>query len=211
MAVISISRQFGAGGSTLAGRLAQRLGYKFLDEELVCLVAKDACVADEWVKVTEREPASGKKGLVSSLLSTQFLEKFMGESGSDIKDGDLTPLFRKYIPELAEQDNVIFLGRGSQFILPDSPNTLKILLVATREHRVNFMMENHNLTLEEAEEAVNEWEGNRTDFLTRLTDKDPDAPSIYDLIFNTSVVRLEWVEDIVCNLIKRRSAEVPEE
>ena len=55
MAVLTISRQFGAGGKTLGARVAQRLGYEFVDEGLLHKVAEKANVSLEWVEGVERE------------------------------------------------------------------------------------------------------------------------------------------------------------
>ena len=203
MAVISISRQFGAGGKYLAERLVERFNYKFADDELVSRIAKEAGVADEWVKVTEREGLKGNKGFVSSLLSTRVISNLLGVTGSP-DEARLLELGKTLIPEIAGRDNVIFVGRGTQFILPSNKNTIKILLVATYDFRVKFMMEHYNLTRSEAEDAVKEWEGNRMSFLRTLSDKDPNDPSIYDITINTSVVRPHWAVAMVVELIQAR-------
>ena len=204
MAIISISRQFGAGGRSLAEKITQCLGYEFADEELVARVAKAANVSDEWIRVTERESHSGSKGLVSGLFSTVFLKRLIGESTGGYRGSRLSSLFESIIPEIAERGNVIFLGRGSQFILPERSDIIKILLVAPEEFRINFMMETHHLDREEARKAVGEWEENRTAFISELTTKNPNDPSIYHLVFNTGVVRQDWVCNIICRYAENK-------
>jgi len=54
MAVLTISRQFGAGGITLGKRVAKRLGYTFYDNEIIQMVAKKAKVSPHWVESMER-------------------------------------------------------------------------------------------------------------------------------------------------------------
>jgi cytidylate kinase len=204
MAVISISRQFGAGGKYLSERLSERFNYKFADEELVARIAKEAGVSDEWVKVTEREGLKGSKGFVSSLFSSRFIGNLLGSSGGSGDEAGMVELFKTLVPEIASRDNVIFLGRGSQFLLQSNRDTIKVLLVATYDFRIKFMMEHYNLTRSDAEDAVKEWETNRLSFLRQLTDKDPNDPSIYDLTINTSVVRPHWAVAMVVELIQAR-------
>jgi cytidylate kinase len=203
MAVVSISRQFGAGGKTLAEKLAQRLGYDYTDQELVERVAKAAGVSDEWVRVTERESAQkGRGGL--SLLSTAFLQRVMGQGTEGADKEELNRLFSKIIPEIAARNNVVFLGRGSQFILPGGRRTVKILLVAPLEYRVRFMMDHYNLSQAEAAETVRDWDQNRKSFLNRYTERNPDEPGLYDLTLNTSVLRSDWALDLMVKLIQKK-------
>ena len=66
MSVITIARQFGAGGKTLGGLVASSLGYTLVDEEIVELIAQEANVSSEWVDSVARETGSEK-----------FLERMM--------------------------------------------------------------------------------------------------------------------------------------
>lgn len=209
MAVISISRQFGAGGQTLANLLAQRLDYQLADHELVTRVVEAADVSDEWVRVTEREGEIGPRSRLSGLFDSDFLERFLGRSRSESRQGVLAGLFHQFIPEMAARDNIIFIGRGSQFLLPSGPNTLKVLLIADEEQRVAFLMDQYHLTRAESMETVKDWEKNRAAFLRQISPQDPNDPALYDLVFNMSRVRLPWVADLVCDLVDHRPQTAP--
>ncbi len=67
MSVITIARQFGAGGKTLGAIMAQKLGYTLIDEEIVDLLAQEANVSSEWVDAVERK--AGSEGVIARLLS----------------------------------------------------------------------------------------------------------------------------------------------
>ncbi|MEW5723546.1 MAG: cytidylate kinase-like family protein [Thermodesulfobacteriota bacterium] len=205
MAIVCISRQFGAGGRTLAGRIAERLDYEFADTELTNRVAQEAGVSDEWVKVTEREGGGPGKNFISSLFSSGFMERILGDKEMRAHEKKLVPLFQKFMLEMAARGNMVFLGRGCQFILPDRPDVVKVLLVAPHEFRVNFLIEHHNLSKGEALETIREWDRNRSAFLKKLTDKDPDDTKLYDLTLNTGLIRLDWAEHLVCHLVEQRS------
>ncbi|MDY7036568.1 MAG: cytidylate kinase family protein, partial [Thermodesulfobacteriota bacterium] len=58
MAVITISRQFGAGGKTLGEMIAKELNYRFLDETIIQEISKKAKVSKDWVKSVERTAGS---------------------------------------------------------------------------------------------------------------------------------------------------------
>lgn len=57
MSVLTISRQFGAGGLTLGSMVAKALGYNFIDNEIIQMVAEKAKVSTDWVQSMERKPA----------------------------------------------------------------------------------------------------------------------------------------------------------
>ena len=63
MAIITISRQFGAGGKTLGKMIADELDYEFADSEIIEKVAEMANVSTHWVETVERKPVESCRGL----------------------------------------------------------------------------------------------------------------------------------------------------
>ena len=58
MAVITISRQYGAGGKTLGQKVARKLGYYFAEDDIIQMVAREAKVSRDWVECIQREAGS---------------------------------------------------------------------------------------------------------------------------------------------------------
>ncbi|MBU2489438.1 MAG: cytidylate kinase-like family protein, partial [Proteobacteria bacterium] len=77
MAVITIARPFGAGGYTVGARVAERLGYALVQEEMVNAVAEKARVSPEWVQSIEKERGNALLNFVSGLVSTNFVERLL--------------------------------------------------------------------------------------------------------------------------------------
>jgi cytidylate kinase len=211
MAVLSISRQFGAGGRTLAERLAHRLGYTYSDEELVSRLVARTGIEKEVVETAGHEATGKSKGFISGLLSTGFFLRVLGQASVESPEDKLASLLMEIIPEMAARGNIVFLGRGSQFILPTAPDIIKVFLTAEEEDRVRFMMERYDLNLEQAQKAVREFRKYRDDFLSRFTAY-PNDVSIYSLCINTSLVSLETAENLICKLVElREKQEDPKE
>ena len=78
MAVITISRQFGAGGHTLGGSLAARLGYQLVDRELLLEIARQADVSIDWVEAVREEAGGLMTRLIDGLVSSRFIERSSG-------------------------------------------------------------------------------------------------------------------------------------
>ena len=195
MAVLSISRQFGAGGKTLGQRVAQRLGYEFVEEGLLHKVAEEANVSVKWVEGVEREAGGHLMRFLSTLVPSSFIDRHLGESGSDFDEKRYVEFLTRIVKDLAAEDNVVILGRGSQFILRHDPGALRVLLVAERADRIKFMEDNYNMAPDKAEAMVNRESRKRERFLSNFYKGDPNDPSLYHMVLNTSLVPLDAAEE----------------
>ena len=66
MAIITVAREFGAGGKTLATRVAEKLDYSVIDEEIVEQVALEANVSPELLSMRLKKHARGIKGIMGA-------------------------------------------------------------------------------------------------------------------------------------------------
>jgi cytidylate kinase len=202
MAVITISRQFGAGGRTLGERLAKRLRYKYVDEDMIREVAKKAGVSSGQVRAFERDGGSRLMKFLDTIVSKGFIDRLVSEKYGYIDEKSYVPAIKALVQELYEKGNAVIIGRGSQYILQDCENTLHILLVSDLEHRVRFMMDTYQLTEDKALRAIRRAAQIRTCFLGLFTDKTShDDPLTYDLVINMNHVSLDKAEELVVTLI----------
>lgn len=201
MPVISLSRQFGAGGKTLGDMVAKRLNFEFLDETLLHKLAQEANVSVRWVEGVAREAGGHLMRFLTTLVPSSFIERHVGESGSDFDESKYVMFLTKVIEEVAEEDNVIILGRGSQFILRNNPRAIMVLLVAELEDRIKFIMEHYGLDKGRAEAMVMRHERMRTRFLKNLYSGNPNDPSLYHMVLNTSLISMETAENLICELV----------
>ena len=205
MSIITIARQFGAGGKTLGTLVADRLGYTLVDEEVVELIAKEAKISPEWVYSVARETGSEKfvkrmlfkvgpfrKGYVKRALDNE----------PEYFDGNLyISLLHKILPQIASQDNVIIIGRGGQYILAEHPDAYHFLLVADTEYRIRFMMEHYHLDRKQAQVVVDKQSKRRLHLYRYFARTDYDQPAHYHLVFNMRKVFMESAVHAVCQLV----------
>lgn len=206
MAVITIARQFGAGGRTLGRQIADELGYVLIDEEIIEAVALEADVSPDWVDAIGKE--TGGEGFLTRLITKlgPFRKGYMDmamEKKPGYIDGHLyISLLYKVIPQIALRDNVVIIGRGSQYILEDHPNTYHFLMIADLEYRINFMMEHYDIDRKEAEFVVAKQTTRRLYLYRYFARTDYDDPSLYNMVFNMNRVTMDEALNTVCQLVK---------
>ncbi|MEW5723547.1 MAG: cytidylate kinase-like family protein [Thermodesulfobacteriota bacterium] len=203
MPVVTISRQFGAGGHTLGEMVAQRFGYQLVDQGVIHQIAQEAKVSVNWVEAVEKETGGLVMRIVNSLVSSSFIERLLGEPGADFDEKKYVQFVKRIIRDIAREGDAVIVGRGAQFILPEKEDIIKVLLVADLEDRIKFMMEHYDLARAKAEELVLREEKRRTVFLKVFYPGDPDDPKLYTMVINTGRVSLAEAEDLVTGLLGR--------
>jgi cytidylate kinase len=202
MAVITISRQFGAGGRTLGKLVAQKLGYAFVDEEIIQMVAKRAKVSINWVESIEREAGGRLQKYISKLVPKSFIDLILDDQRGYIDEEIYVDLLHQIINRLADEGNAVIIGRGSQYILRDREDAYHILLVAQKADRVKFMEEHYDLSPKEAALVVSRQDKRRMNLYRKFGREDYDHPHLYHLVINSSKQDLKKAADLICRLVE---------
>lgn len=203
MSVITISRQFGAGGITLGKSISQELGYAFADADIIQRVAKEANVSTNWVESFEKEAGSRLSRFISSMVSQKWLDRVLADEKGYLDEQIYLDYLVLIIAQFADEGNVVILGRGSQYILNDHPDAYHILLVDEFENRVRFMMDHYKLSNKKAAKVVLSEDKRRVSLYHRLGKTDYDRPTLYHLVINMGKVDLDAAKALICNMIER--------
>lgn len=201
MAVITISRQFGAGGRTLGQMVAEKLNYKFLDDAVIQELSKRIRVTKE--SITEMEDIAGGlfSKIVSAMLSRGYMERLAGENSGYIDEVIYVDKLKEVITDLAKQNNVVLLGRGSQFILAERENTYHFLLVASKEQRIQFMQRRYKLSDNKAYNEVLGGEKRRKNVYAKMGCTNYNDPETYHMVLNMGRLSLEQAMDQIVSLV----------
>lgn len=201
MAVITISRQFGAGGKTLGKMIADKLGYTFADDDIIQMVAEMANVSPHWVESVEKEAGGKLSRIISSMVSKRLVDRILKSDSGYIDEKLYLDYLVVIIAQIAEEGNVVIIGRGCQYILKDHPDAVHILLINEFENRVKFMQEHYDLTHSKAVQVVNNEDKRRVNLYRKLGKTDYDDPSLYHLVMHTGRLHLPDAARIICNLV----------
>jgi cytidylate kinase len=201
VAVITISRQFGAGGRTLGKLIAEKLDYRFLDDQIIQEVAKHARVSKETVISMERSGGGAISRIITSLLSRDYMERLTGEAIGYMDEEVYVQTLYEVMQKLASEDNVILTGRGGQYILENFEGARHVLLVANQEDRVRFIEKHYKLPYDKAESIVLSGEKRRFNLYRKFGKEDYNDPIHYHMVINMSRISLEKATDMVCGLV----------
>lgn len=201
MAVITISRQFGAGGKTLGKMIADKLGYTFADDDIIQMVAEMANVSPHWVESVEKEAGGKLSRIISSMVSKRLVDRILKNESGYIDEKLYLDYLVVIIAQLAEEGNVVILGRGCQYILRGHPDAIHILLINDFDNRVKFMQANYDLTHSKALQVVNTEDKRRVSLYRKLGKTDYDDSSLYHMVLHTGRIQLPDAASLICNLV----------
>ena len=183
--IITIGREYGAGGHTVAKRIAAVLKIPYYDKEIIKIAAEKSGLTEEMIKGTE-EHDTGR-----SLLSWIF------PSGS-ISAYDRAILAQaQTIRRIAEEGPCIIVGRGADYILRDVPNTVNVFLYAHWKDKLQYAMDTYGDTPEQAARRVRNTDAARESYYHYLTKRKWGDLKNYHLSLNSSPVGKEACAEII--------------
>ncbi len=201
MAVVTISRHFGAGGHTMGEKLCERFGFRLVDASVIEGLAREAKIRPNWLTAMEKEASSTILSLVSRLVSRGIFYRSAGLPA----EGDEKQRYIAFLTEafttMANEGGYVIVGRGAQFLLKNHPKAVHVLLVADHESRVAFLVDHFELSRSEAEKMIRARERERTAMATRLFEANIDDASLYHIVLNTSRMPYEWALEAVYQLV----------
>ena len=205
MAVITISRQYGAGGKTLGKMIADELEYEFADSEIVAKVAEMANVSTHWVETVENEAGGKLSRFITRMVSKPLVDRILKGERGYIDEEIYLDYLVLIVAQVADEGDVVVLGRGSQYILNDHPDAFHILMLDEFDNRVRFMKEHYELSEREAAKVIRAEDKRRKALYQKLGKTDYDDPFLYHLVLNMGRVSLEEAADMVCRRVQFES------
>ena len=198
MAVITISRQIGSGGITFGKMIAEKLGYTFADNEIIQRLSKEANVSAKWLRSFEKEAGSRLSRIISKMVSKRWLDRALAGERGYLDEEIYLDYMVLIIAQMADEGNAVILGRGSQYILDDHPDTIHIRMIDRVENRVKFLVEHYDMTEKNAAQLINYEDKRQASLYRRLGKEDYKDPELYHLVLNMGKLDMQTAMDIVC-------------
>lgn len=139
--------------------------------------------------------------MLTSVVSRSYIERLTGENIGYMDEDVYVETLTEVICEFAKRDNIVLLGRASQFILKDSENVFHILMVADEADRVRFMQDNYSMSLDKARTTVEDGDRRRRNLYAKFAKSGYDDPTLYHMCLNMSRIPMDRAVDLVSRLV----------
>jgi cytidylate kinase len=214
MPVITIGRQFGAGGHTVAEMLAGELHAEILDSRIIDEAAHRLQLPKEEVEAEDEQPGSILARVLLALGSAST-EPLIPPEATAWTPPNAAPTFdtrkavlaitQHVIEEAARSGNVVIVGRGGAYILRDFPGALHVFLRASEAVRVKTIMARFKIASEdEARRRLKQTDENWTSYIKQVYGHDRNLASHYDLVLDTGRLGYEATVDAILAALKSR-------
>ncbi len=198
--VITIARQYGSGGREIGVRVAELLGIKAYNKELITMAAqKSGIAADVAGKVDERA--------TSSLLYTLAMGSSSYGSinvGYDVPVNDKLFIAQSdVIKELAENEDCVIVGRCADYVLRDHAKRISFFIYADHETRVRRIMNRQGVSENEARELIKKTDRRRANYYNFYTGRKWGKYDHYSVSIDSSLLGIEGTARVIADIAKR--------
>jgi len=199
--VVCISHAAGAGGEQVGRLVAERLGFLYVNEEIVARAAAKGGVDAADVADEERRKSLAARalnaiaqgggeawtlGAVGPLSSPEQL-------GSD----DIRSLIRETIEQTAARGKAVIVAHAASYAIGHGDGVLRVLVTASPETRTTRVAEAEGLDQAGAARALKESDAGRADYLKRFYDVREESPTHYDVVLNTDALTVEQAAELI--------------
>ena len=186
--VITIGREFGSGGHEIGMKLAEKLGIKCYDKELLELAAKESGLCEELFASQDEKPTNSF--LYSLVMDTYSLGYTNSYVDMPINHKVFLAQFDA-IKKLAERESCVIVGRCADYILKDNPDVISVFCYSDVEERIQWSIDEYQVPAKQAKKIVQEKDAQRSRFYEFYTNQKWGNPRNYTLMINTSKMSTE--------------------
>ncbi len=194
--VIAISRTLGAGGESLGEALADALGFRYVDSEII-----DRAAALANATPSEVAQVEARKGLLGRILEN--LARTGGAGGMvepvliDVTTPGYEQLIVDVIRETAAMGMAVIVAHGASIPLAGTPGVLRVMVTASANTRAARVAQAESVDPDRARKLVADSDAARADYFHRFYHLERELPTNYDLVVNTDVLTVEQAQAAV--------------
>jgi cytidylate kinase len=188
---VAVSREAGTYGAAIAREVGNRLGWPVYDRELLQRIAEDMGIRQTLLESVDERNVGWLRECFSKLFSVPNVNESV--------------YFRRLVEtllSLATHGNCVVVGRGATAALPLA-TTLRVRVVAPREHRIEAIRREHSISHEEATRRLETTDRERNTFVKSHFEIDPSDAANYDLVVNAARFSTTECADLVIAAVER--------
>ena len=195
--IITISRELGSGGRTVGRKLAETLGVRYSDKELIEALRNEFHLTTDaieklkgekknwFAKFLQRVAPMPKSGQV-----VEWDESILREYNPDVTSEDIYAAEAQILRAIAQEGSCVIAGRSAFYLLKDCTNKLDIFITASREKRIERVMAKQKLSAQDAAETIDRIDQYRENYIQRIA-----GVSRYDIRNYDCVINMDQLAD----------------
>ena len=207
--VVCISRTLAAGGEEIGRAVADRLGFRYVDEEIVRRAAEKAEIDPKRIEESEHRRPLIRRLLDSLALSAPMPDALAYSAGWPVEfyemgapvvqavDDDYRALIREVIHEVANEGRVVIVAHAASMALAGVEGVLRVLVTASPETRARRLAAGGSNDEKEAAKAVKSSDRDRRDYFKRFYQIGEELPTHYDVVVNTDSLKPEQTVKLI--------------
>jgi cytidylate kinase len=209
MPIVTVSRQYGSGGSEVAGRVARALGWQLYDNEVVDEVAARLGVTSAEVSSREERVPSLMERMTSAMaLGVPEAMPIAGDIVSHPSEERMVEMTQRVIEDAVRAGPAVLVGRGAQCMLANSTNALHVYCYAAFDDLVRYAIMYLGDSPADAPRRVREVNHQREEYVRHHWKRNWSDPANYDLCVNTARLGLDGAAELVTQVARARFAGV---
>lgn len=205
MQIVTVSRMYGSGGSEVAEKVAAKLGWPLLDNEIVEEVAQRLGITTAEVSAREERVASAEERLATTLAMTtgEFVIPTVEVTTSPSEE-KMLEVTQRVIADAVAKGPVVLVGRGAQSQLARRADALHAFCYAPRPALVERAMARHKCSAGDAEKIVDDMNRNREQYVKKHWKRSWAAHENYHICVNTDWLGIEGAAELIAGLARER-------
>lgn len=199
--VITIARQYGSGGREIGEKVAEALGIKTYDRELITMAAQNSGLHED---ILERADETATNSLLYTLAMGSNAFGVAGHFGYHMPINDkLFVLQSDVIREAVENEPCVIVGRAANYVLRDNPKLLSVFVYADLAERKRRVMERHDVSEGKALDVINKTDRRRSSYYNYYTGNKWGKLTEYDLAINSSLLGIDGSAAVIVECAKK--------
>ena len=202
--VVCISRTTAAGGEAIGHAVSERLGFRYVDDEVITLAAETAGIDPTFVESAEHEqslfsrlmatlvaPPRSARGFIARPTSGKYYDEDAPPS-TTVAGEELRRLIQNAILEIAQRGEAVIVAHAASFALARNPDVLRVAVTASPDVRIaRLWVPNRLVSEEDYAKAIADSDRERRRYLARFYDVHEELPTHYDVVINTDRLSMD--------------------
>ena len=198
--IVTIARQYGSGGREIGLRLAEKMGVKCYDKELLDRAAKDSGICQELFEHHDEKPTNS---FLYSLVMDTYSFGYSSAAFTDMPINHKVFLAQfDAIKKIASEESCVMVGRCADYALADNPNAISVYIHADLDKRIDRISRKYELSAATAKDRIQKTAKQRGSYYNYYTSKKWGDADSYHLCLDSGILGIEGCVEMILKAIE---------